>query len=80
MHQLFYAEIQKKKYKKYLCCRDDEEDGEWEAPQINNPKCKESGCGEWKAPLIENPNYKGKWTPALIVNPKYKVRLTFKYI
>jgi len=51
---------------------DDEEDGEWEAPQINNPKCKESGCGEWKAPLIENPNYKGKWTPALIVNPKYK--------
>ena len=30
---------------------DDEEDGEWEAPRIANPKCKEApGCGEWKRP------------------------------
>lgn len=54
--------------------RDDEEDGEWEAPQINNPKCKAVGCGEWKPQIIQNPAYKGKWTPPLIANPKYKVR------
>ena len=30
---------------------DDDEDGEWEAPRIANPKCKEApGCGEWKRP------------------------------
>jgi len=51
---------------------DDEEDGEWEAPQIDNPKCKEIGCGEWKPAVIDNPNYKGKWAPSLIANPKYK--------
>jgi len=51
---------------------DDEEDGEWEAPQINNPKCKAVGCGEWTAPMINNPDYKGKWTPPLIANPNYK--------
>lgn len=51
---------------------DDEEDGEWEAPQINNPKCKAVGCGEWKPQIIQNPAYKGKWTPPLIANPKYK--------
>ena len=28
---------------------DDEEDGEWVAPMIRNPKCEEApGCGEWK--------------------------------
>lgn len=51
---------------------DDEEDGEWEAPQIDNPKCKAAGCGEWKRPTIQNPNYKGKWSAPLIANPKYK--------
>lgn len=51
---------------------DDEEDGEWEAPQIDNPKCKAAGCGEWKPPTIKNPNYKGKWSPPLISNPAYK--------
>jgi hypothetical protein len=29
---------------------DDEEDGEWIGPVVENPKCKEaSGCGPWKA-------------------------------
>jgi calnexin len=51
---------------------DDEEDGEWEAPQIDNPKCKAVGCGEWKRPTIKNPNYKGKWSQPLIPNPAYK--------
>lgn len=51
---------------------DDEEDGEWEAPQIDNPKCKAAGCGVWKRPSIKNPNYKGKWAPSLIKNPDYK--------
>lgn len=51
----------------------DEEDGVWEAPKIDNPKCKEvSGCGEWKQPTIDNPKYKGKWTPPLIANPNFK--------
>ena len=28
---------------------DDEEDGEWIAPTVSNPKCTEAaGCGEWK--------------------------------
>ena len=30
---------------------DDEEDGDWEAPRIINPKCEKApGCGEWKRP------------------------------
>ena len=30
---------------------DDEEDGDWEAPRIANPKCTDApGCGEWKRP------------------------------
>jgi len=36
---------------------DDEEDGEWEAPLIDNPAYK----GEWKAKTIPNPGYKGAW-------------------
>merc|ERR1712029_648760 len=32
---------------------DDEEDGEWEAPMINNPDYK----GEWKPKQIDNPAY-----------------------
>lgn len=28
---------------------DDEEDGDWIAPTVHNPKCDEApGCGEWK--------------------------------
>lgn len=65
---------------------DIEMDGEWEAPEISNPKCADvPGCGpykqrmkknprykgKWLAPLINNPNYKGKWKPKLIHNPEY---------
>lgn len=47
---------------------DDAEDGEWEAPMIDNPKYK----GKWEAPQIDNPAYKGKWYPKKIANPEYK--------
>merc|ERR1711959_137412 len=33
---------------------DDEDDGEWEAPMIDNPDYK----GEWKPKMIDNPEYK----------------------
>ena len=49
---------------------DDEEDGEWEAPMIENPKCS-VGCGKWEAPMINNPAYKGKWYAPKIDNPAY---------
>jgi len=47
---------------------DDEEDGEWEAPMIDNPEYK----GPWKAKMIDNPAYKGEWQHPLIPNPDYK--------
>jgi ribosomal protein L12E/L44/L45/RPP1/RPP2 len=47
------------------------QDGDWEAPLIDNPECK-IGCGEWKRPMIVNPAYKGKWKPPKIDNPAYK--------
>ena len=47
---------------------DDEMDGEWEAPQIDNPAYK----GEWKAKKIDNPAYKGVWVHPRIPNPEYK--------
>lgn len=32
---------------------DDEEDGDWVAPTVANPKCAEApGCGEWKRYVI----------------------------
>merc|ERR1712224_922672 len=46
---------------------DDEDDGEWEAPQIDNPEFK----GEWKAKQIANPAYKGVWAPKKIANPEF---------
>merc|ERR1711881_621622 len=46
---------------------DDESDGAWEAPQIDNPAFK----GAWKAKRIKNPAYKGIWEAKLIANPKY---------
>merc|ERR1711981_712882 len=46
---------------------DDESDGAWEAPQIDNPDFK----GEWKAKRIANPAYKGVWAPKKIANPKF---------
>ena len=47
---------------------DDEDDGEWEAPMIDNPDYK----GEWKPKMIDNPDYKGKWEHPMIDNPDYK--------
>ena len=46
---------------------DDEMDGEWEAPMIDNPEYK----GEWKPKQIDNPNYKGPWIHPEIDNPEY---------
>lgn len=58
----------------FLCLRDEEMDGEWEAPQVPNPVCETApGCGEWKSPMINNPEYKGKWKAHLIDNPNYQV-------
>lgn len=49
-------------------------DGEWEAPQVQNPACEAApGCGTWKRPLVDNPSYKGKWKPSMIDNPNYQV-------
>lgn len=47
---------------------DDDMDGEWEPPMIDNPEYK----GEWKPKQIKNPNYKGKWIHPEIDNPEYK--------
>jgi calnexin len=51
---------------------DDEEDGEWVAPEIDNPVCVEHGCGEWEPRKIKNPKYKGKWERPTMKNPLYK--------
>ncbi|KAL4235741.1 hypothetical protein ACF0H5_004133 [Mactra antiquata] len=47
---------------------DDEMDGEWEPPMIDNPEYK----GEWKPKQIDNPDYKGKWIHPEIDNPEYE--------
>jgi len=46
---------------------DNEEDGEWEAPMIDNPAFK----GPWKAKMIDNPAYKGEWVHPMIPNPEF---------
>jgi calreticulin len=46
---------------------DDEDDGEWEAPTIDNPEYE----GPWVQKMIENPEYSGEWAPAKIANDKY---------
>jgi len=46
---------------------DDEMDGEWEAPMVDNPEYK----GEWNAKMIENPEYKGEWEHPEIDNPDF---------
>ncbi|XP_022647358.1 calnexin-like isoform X2 [Varroa jacobsoni] len=51
---------------------DEDMDGTWEAPLVDNPKCKEVGCGKWEPPVIANPKYKGVWHPPMIDNPAYK--------
>lgn len=47
---------------------DEDMDGEWEPPMINNPEFK----GEWKPKQIDNPDYKGPWVHPMIANPEYK--------
>jgi len=47
---------------------DEEMDGEWESPMIDNPEYK----GEWKPKQIDNPAYKGPWIHPEIDNPAYK--------
>jgi len=47
---------------------DNEEDGEWEAPMVDNPDYK----GPWRPKMIPNPDYKGPWEHPMIPNPKYK--------
>lgn len=46
---------------------DEEEDGKWEPPMIDNPEYK----GPWKAKMIDNPEYKGPWVHPTIPNPDY---------
>jgi calreticulin len=47
---------------------EDEDDGEWEAPMVDNPEFK----GTWKPMMIDNPDYKGKWEHPMIPNPEHK--------
>jgi len=47
---------------------DDEMDGEWERPVIDNPEYK----GEWRPKQIDNPAYKGVWVHPEIDNPEYE--------
>ena len=56
--------------------RNEDMDGEWEAPHISNPACR-IGCGEWSPPMIDNPKYKGVWRPPMIDNPNYQVITTY---
>merc|ERR1719230_2419102 len=46
---------------------DDDEDGEWEAPIIDNPEYK----GAWFAKRIDNPAYKGVWKPKQVDNDDF---------
>jgi len=46
---------------------DDDADGTWEPPMIDNPEFK----GEWKPRQIANPAFKGKWVHPEIDNPDY---------
>jgi len=45
---------------------DDEDDGEWEAPMVDNPDWE-----EWEPKMIPNPDYKGPWKHPKIPNPEY---------
>ncbi|GBP07453.1 Calnexin [Eumeta japonica] len=56
---------------------DEEMDGTWEAPLVDNPACAAApGCGNWKPPMIPNPKYKGVWRAPLIPNPNYRGKWT----
>lgn len=46
---------------------DEDEDGQWEAPMIDNPKYK----GAWTTTQVDNPAYKGEWVPKQLDNPEF---------
>lgn len=46
---------------------DDDMDGDWEPPMVDNPEFK----GDWKPKMMKNSAYKGKWVQAEIDNPDY---------
>merc|ERR1712118_335245 len=55
---------------------DDEEDGEWEPPMIDNPEYK----GDWSVKRISNPAYQGFWESKKIDNHEYEDDKTvYKY-
>jgi len=54
---------------------DDEDDGAWEAPMIDNPAYK----GVWKPKMIDNPAYKGEWVHPVIANAAYAPQTYAKY-
>jgi calreticulin len=47
---------------------DDEEDGEYEPPMIDNPEYK----GPWQPKQIPHPDYKGVWKHPMIPNPEFE--------
>merc|ERR1712165_404864 len=47
---------------------DEEDDGEWEPPMVDNPDYK----GPWTPKMIDNPDFKGPWVHPMIPNPDYK--------
>jgi len=47
---------------------DNEDDGEWEPPMVDNPEYK----GEWTPTMVENPDYKGEWVHPMVANPDFK--------
>mmetsp|Transcript_33538 Transcript_33538/g.94358 ORF Transcript_33538/g.94358 Transcript_33538/m.94358 type:complete len:393 (-) Transcript_33538:217-1395(-) len=47
---------------------DEDLDGVWEAPMVNNPDY----LGPWSPRKVENPDYKGPWIQKEIDNPEYK--------
>ena len=51
---------------------DEELDGEYIPPLIDNPACEQFGCGVWERPRIKNPLYKGPWHYPKIANPHYQ--------
>ncbi|XP_003746903.1 calnexin [Galendromus occidentalis] len=59
---------------------DEDMDGVWEAPLVDNEKCRDVGCGEWRPKMIPNPKYKGKWKAPMVDNPAYKGKWTHRMI
>ena len=55
---------------------DDDTDGDWEPPMIDNPEYK----GEWTPKQIDNPNYQGEWVHPEVDNPDYEAdEFLYKY-